>query len=564
MDYNQLWNSAVDALISQANGESERNQLELYRTQVRVHIEGNKICFTCNNIVIYETFAVSYLVRAFKEVSSLLGRSDMSVSVEFAQTANQGPNALMQHNPSAMMQPSQAQAGQYGMQPVMQQQSYIPQGQQMNPALMQGGIPDYNGAMQPMQQGYPNQWQGNAYGQSAMQGTMPQGGVAAEDMRIKERREFVSEQASAQAGKSRLAAIEKMFPNIKRRNAINPSKTFENYVIDPENKILFATAVGVASNPGSSNYNPLYIYGGSGLGKTHLLFAIANHIMKTNPDKTIIYTRAEEFIRHYVESMANIKKTPFDDQQVHFQDLYTEHDVFIVDDIQNFIKGPKAREAFFDIIAEFIDKPNRQLILASDVPPGNLNGFNARLTSRFGSGVCCEVMPPGIETRRAITMKKCKEMQINLSEEIANYIAVNIRSNIRELEGAIKTLNSHMQQNEVLTLEDAKRILTNLVNASNQVCSLDTIKERVSREFEVPVAAMESAEKKKTVSLARSMAMSLARDLIPSLSLSDIGRAFNKDHSSVHEAIKRIGKRIQAEPEIASKYNKLTLSLKKE
>ncbi len=562
MDYNQLWNSAVDALIHQANGESERNQLELYRTQVRVHIEGNKICFTCNNIVIYETFAVSYLVRAFKEVSSLLGRSDMSVSVEFAQPASQGPDAIMQQNGGAMMQPSLSQGGSYGMQQPMMQPSYLGlQGGQMSQPMMQGGMGDYGSSMQHL---YPNQWQGNACAQPPLQGAMPQAGVAASDMRLKERREFVSEQPAGHAGKSRLAAIEKMFPNIKRRNAINPSKTFENYVIDPENKILFATAVGVASNPGSSNYNPLYIYGSSGLGKTHLLFAIANHIMKTNPDKTIIYTRAEEFIRHYVESMANIKKTPFDDQQVHFQDLYTEHDVFIVDDIQNFIKGPKAREAFFDIIAEFIDKPNRQLILASDVPPGNLNGFNARLTSRFGSGVCCEVMPPGIETRRAITMKKCKEMQINLSEEIANYIAVNIRSNIRELEGAIKTLNSHMQQNEVLTLEDAKRILTNLVNASNQVCSLDTIKERVSREFEVPVAAMESAEKKKTVSLARSMAMSLARDLIPSLSLSDIGRAFNKDHSSVHEAIKRIGKRIQAEPEIASKYNKLTLSLKKE
>ena len=138
-------------------------------------------------------------------------------------------------------------------------------------------------------------------------------------------------------------------------------------------------------------------------------------------------------------------------------------------------------------------------------------------------------------------------------------------SNIRELEGAIKTLNSHKLNSEAeLTVEEAKKILANLVNASNQVCTIDTIKERVSREFEVTVASMESAEKKKTVSLARSMSMALARDLIPSLSLSDIGRAFNKDHSSVHEAIKRIKNRIDQEPEIASKYNKLTLSLKKE
>ena len=190
------------------------------------------------------------------------------------------------------------------------------------------------------------------------------------------RPEIKAHNPTPRAKSSKLAAIEKMFPNFRKRNPINPNKTFENYVIDPENKTLFATAIAVATNPGSSNYNPLYIYGASGLGKTHLLFAIANRIMQLNSDISIIYTRAEEFIRHYVESMASIKKSPFDDQQVHFQDLYTEHDVFIVDDIQNFIKGPKARDAFFDIIAEFIDKPNRQLILASDVPPGNLNGFN--------------------------------------------------------------------------------------------------------------------------------------------------------------------------------------------
>ena len=392
--------------------------------------------------------------------------------------------------------------------------------------------------------------------------------MPATDTVVKPRREYEAQTATYTADTedehlSKLQRLEKYFPNFKKRSQINPNKTFDNYVIDPENKTLYVTAMTVAANPCSSSYNPLYIYGASGLGKTHLLFAIANHIRKEHPKVSVIYSRAEEFIRHYVESIASIKKSPFADQQVHFQDLYTEHDVFIVDDIQNFIRGPQARNAFFDIIAEFIDKPNRQLILASDVPPGDLKGFNPRLTTRFGSGVCCEVVPPGVETRTAITISKCKEMGINLSEEIINYIAQNVRSNVRELEGAIKTLNSHMRSSGVsLTVDDAKKILTNLVNASNQVCTIDTIKERVSQEFEVPVQAMESAEKKKAVSLARSIAMALARDLIPSMSLSDIGRAFNKDHSSVHEAIKRIRKKIDTEPEVASKYNKLTLSLK--
>ena len=125
----------------------------------------------------------------------------------------------------------------------------------------------------------------------------------------------------------------------------------ENEVTDPENKLLYATAVAVAANPGTSNYNPFYIYGASGLGKTHLLFAIANRIRETHPEVSLIYTRAEEFIRHYVESMARIKKNPYDDERMHFQDLYTSYDVFIVDDIQNFIKADKTRDTFFDIIA---------------------------------------------------------------------------------------------------------------------------------------------------------------------------------------------------------------------
>lgn len=357
----------------------------------------------------------------------------------------------------------------------------------------------------------------------------------------------------------------KNFHNKNTRSGnINPNKTFENYVTDPENKLLYATAVAVAANPGTSNYNPFYIYGASGLGKTHLLFAIANRIRETHPEVSLIYTRAEEFIRHYVESMARIKKNPYDDERMHFQDLYTSYDVFIVDDIQNFIKADKTRDTFFDIIADFIDQPNRQLILASDVPPGNLKNFNPRLTSRFGSGVCCEVVPPSPETRAAITLKKCKELNADLPDDVIQYIALHIRSNVREIEGAIKTLNTHKQAFGTITTEDAVKILGNLVNASNQICTIDMIKERVSKEFGVPVPSMESAEKKKMVSIARATAMCLGRDLIPALSLSDIGRNFNKDHSSVHEAIKRTRTRIEEDPEYASRYRHLLLSLKKE
>lgn len=342
-----------------------------------------------------------------------------------------------------------------------------------------------------------------------------------------------------------------------KNDIINPLKTFDNYVIDPENKILYATAMAVAENPGTTSYNPLYMYGGSGLGKTHLLFAIANQILKNNPNVKLLYTRAEKFIQHYVESMTT--------KQMHFQDVYTSYDVFIVDDIQSFIKAEKTRDAFFDIIAEFIDKPSKQLILASDVSPSKLKGFSQRLTTRFGSGVCCEVIPPSSETRMAIILKKCQELNIQFSQEVIQYIANNIRTNVREIEGAIKTLNSRKDVfHGEITLEQAELALNSIVNNTNTECSIDYIKQKISAEFGVSISDMESASRKKAVSLARSMSMSLIRELLPTTSLADIGRAFNKDHSSVHEAINRINKKMNQDHELALNYKRLASILKKD
>lgn len=351
--------------------------------------------------------------------------------------------------------------------------------------------------------------------------------------------------------------------NMVRADNINPEKTFENYVTDPENKLVYAIAQKIAQNPGSESYNPFYVYGGSGLGKTHLLWAIANRIRATKPEISVVYIRAEEFIRKFVESMS---KTGFVDQQVKFQDSFTQHDVFIMDDIQSLTKGEKSRDTFFEIIANYLDKPGSQLILASDVAPGNLKNFHPRLVSRFGSGVCREIYPPSAETRAAITLRKCKELNIELEHDVVDYIANNIRSSVREIEGAIKTLKQHIEiTGKQISCDDAVKLLSNLVNIERQVTSIDAIKDRVAKEYGVTVTSMESAERKKATSLARSMAMTLANDLIPNLSLNDIGRAFNKDHSSVHEAIKRTRERISDDREEQSAiYQRLILSLKKE
>lgn len=519
MDFIQLWNEAIKQVAARAQDPSEQAIIQLFSTQVSLQVEQHSIRFLCNSLYIYNIF-IHHAAAFFDEISHLLNKSDLGFSVEVGNAAPR-PTTVTQPQPQPFAQPSlnaTPSANSFG----------FAKGPQRTPApsmtySQHGQIGSPNLPPQVLEQMSPPPVQ-----------LMPDNGASLQHR-----------------------------PRFLRNDAINPNKTFENYVTDPDNRLLVATAMAVAANPGTSNYNPFYIYGGSGLGKTHLLFAIANRIRKERPDCSLIYIRAEEFIRHYVESTAKLSsKKNFDDQSVHFQDMYTENDVFIVDDIQNFIKGPKSRDAFFEIIADFIDRPNRQLILASDVAPGNLKGFSARLTSRFGSGVCCEVIPPSVETRAAIIMNKCKEIGISLNDDIVNYIASHIRSNVREIEGAIKTLFTQFSITHELTFEDSVRILSNLVNASNQVLSMDSIKERVAKEFEVQVAAMESAERKKTVSMARSMAMALIRELIPSASLTDIGRAFNKDHSSVYEAVSRVKGKMEADPELASKYHRLKLSLK--
>ena len=178
--------------------------------------------------------------------------------------------------------------------------------------------------------------------------------------------------------------------------------------------------------------------------------------------------------------------------------------------------------------------------------------------------MCREIVPPSSETRTAIAISKCREFHVELDDKIIQYIATHIRSNVREIEGAIKTLKSHIMAYKEITYDEAVKTLNSLVNTTNQTTTVDSVKERVAQEFKVTVAEMESALRKKNISNARSLAMTLANTLIPSLSLNDLGRAFNKDHSSVHQAIKRTRARIATEPEYANLFQSLVNSLKKE
>lgn len=190
----------------------------------------------------------------------------------------------------------------------------------------------------------------------------------------------------------------------------NPEKTFENYICEPRNTQCCEIAQKIAENPGDEDYNPLFLYGATGLGKTHLAMAIANRIKKNRPELSVLYIRAEEFIRLFVESMA---KSSYVDNQVSFEDSILQHDVFVIDDLQTLTKGERSRETFFKIIDNYLDEPGKQLIMTSSKPVGSFKNIPPRIISELGSGVCTEILPPSYENRVAITWQKCKEQNLN-------------------------------------------------------------------------------------------------------------------------------------------------------
>ena len=503
MDFITLWDQAVQNIVKTFDDDKEKKLLLLIGSQVSIFIQDSILTFQCKSQYV-STLIPEYLSFFFREVKRLSGMQNLGVSIQTAET------------PISPLQPS------YVQQQVPQQNI----GQQLQPSYMQQNM--YQNMQEPLAQNYP---------------------VAQNSQNTLIQAQNVNQQKSSYVFEDRIMR----------------DKTFDNYVTDPENELIFAIARKIAADPGSNKTNPFYIYGGSGLGKSHLLFAIANEIRKTHPEKTVAYMRGEDFINLFVKALIpNNKPQNYNFEQINFKSVFTSQDVLIIDDIQNFVKAKAARATFFEIIADILDKPNHQLILASDVPPGNLEGFNERETSRFSSGVCREIFPPNTETRAAITISKSREFHVELPDNIIDYIATHIRSNVREIEGAIKTLRAVKSTMNGLTYDEAVKSLQSLVNTSSQTTTIDNVKERVAKELYVSVEQMESRSRKKPISRARSIAITLASELIPSLSLNDIGKSFKKDHSSVHTAIKRTRKWINEDQEIKNLYQKLVLSLKRD
>lgn len=336
-------------------------------------------------------------------------------------------------------------------------------------------------------------------------------------------------------------------------NELNPEFTFSNFVIGKSNQLAEAAAEQVAKAPGRA-YNPLFLYGDVGLGKTHLIQAIGNKIKETQPQLNVKYLHSERFVADMVKA---IQSNTLDD----FKTYYRAIDILIIDDIQFFAGKERSQEEFFYTFNTLLES-KQQIILTSDRFPKDLGGIADRLKSRFGSGLTVAVDPPDLETRVAILLKKAEVMGIYLATPVAFFIAQNVRSNIRELEGALKRVIAHARfMSRDISLELAQRALKDIIAAQERLTSFSNIVQVVSEHFGITVDQLLSACRQKKFAWPRHLAIALCKDL-STLSLPDIGKAFGgRDHTTILHACKKIEHLRDTDPDVAVIYNSLIRQL---
>jgi chromosomal replication initiator protein len=321
-------------------------------------------------------------------------------------------------------------------------------------------------------------------------------------------------------------------PGALERARLNNGFSFENFVTGKANQLARAAAIQVAENPGIS-YNPLFIYGGVGLGKTHLLQAIGNHLAEQRPGARIRYTHAEQYVTDVVRAY---QQRSFDD----FKRYYHSLDLLLIDDIQFFSNKGRTQEEFFYAFNALVEA-HKQIVITCDTYPKEITGMEERLISRFGWGLTVAIEPPELEMRVAIVLKKAEAESIALSEDIAFFIAKHIRSNVRELEGALKKVLAYARFTaRELTLDLAKESLRDILHVVNRQISVEGIQKTVAEYFKIKVSDMHSKKRSRNVARPRQVAMALAKDLTQ-MSLPEIGEAFgNRDHTTVLHACRTI------------------------
>jgi chromosomal replication initiator protein len=337
-------------------------------------------------------------------------------------------------------------------------------------------------------------------------------------------------------------------------NKLNSLLSFDNFVTGKANQLAHSAAIQVADSPGTA-YNPLFIYGGVGLGKTHLLQAIGNHIRHENTHAKICYVHATNYISDVVRAFQTKK---FDE----FKQFYNSLDLLLIDDIQFIADKHGTQQEFFYTLNSLIDS-HKQVVITCDTFPKEISGMTPRLTSRFSWGLTVAIEPPGLEMRVAILLQKSSLSNSPISEEVAFFIAKHVRSNIRELEGALKRVDAYSRfHKKIITVELAKEALKDLLASQNKQVSIDNIQKTVAEFYRIKVTDLISKKRTRVIARPRQIAMCLARELTQ-LSLPEIGAAFgDRDHTTVMYACKTIESLRNTDTTLNADFNVLNQTLR--
>ena len=312
----------------------------------------------------------------------------------------------------------------------------------------------------------------------------------------------------------------------------NPQFSFDNFVVGPSNRFAHGAAIAVSNNPGQV-YNPLFIYGPAGVGKTHLLYAIANGIRKQNSDANIVYIKGDQFTNELIDAIKSGKN-------VEFRSKYREADLFLIDDIQ-FIAGKEStQEEFFHTFNKLYEE-HKQIVMTSDRKPSDMLTLEDRLKTRFEWGLLADIQPPDYETRMAIIKKKATSLGLELPDDVCNYIAVNVTSNVRQIEGTVKKILAYRDLNGMeLTLDNVTRVITDMFKSEgNTLPTPSLIINQVCKFYSIDESVLRGTLKNKGTTEARQIAIYLIRKLT-NLSLPDIGKEFGRDHSTILYGIRKV------------------------
>ncbi|MDR0212879.1 MAG: chromosomal replication initiator protein DnaA [Comamonas sp.] len=338
------------------------------------------------------------------------------------------------------------------------------------------------------------------------------------------------------------------------RTRLNPALTFETLVEGTANRMARSAAMHVAGSPGHL-YNPLFIYGGVGLGKTHLVHAVGNQLLKDKPDAKILYIHAEQFVSDVVKAY---QRRTFDE----FKERYHSLDLLLIDDVQFFANKDRTQEEFFNAFEALLAKKSH-IVMTSDTYPKGLANIHERLVSRFDSGLTVAIEPPELEMRVAILINKARAENADMPEEVAFFVAKNVRSNVRELEGALRKILAYSRFNQKeVSIQLAREALRDLLSIQNRQISVENIQKTVADYYKIKVADMYSKKRPASIARPRQIAMYLAKELTQK-SLPEIGELFGgRDHTTVLHAVRKIAGERQTNTELNQQLHVLEQTLK--